>query len=429
MITDYLDGALARRNNLVTMAGKWIDPLSDCIFFLFVYLAFYSVSLLPLVLLILFLLRELLMYTVVRPLYIRNRMDPAAKLPGKLKTVLQIVGSCIVTVIMIGYRIDILSFPTTRIITIPLLSIMVATSLASMYWYVRPLLGPEGGRHRGVDDAGIRPPEGKHPSGGERRNQLYKLILPSVIPLMILYSAYTWVVTVLYHLNMQTYGLYAVLNGVYHGLIVLGSLIVGREFRLEGSEDILSRINLPLFLSFSRICAVPTLVYLFLFVESINPFAFLIPLLAYLFLTDLFDGLLARTLDQTTRIGRILDAAGDYVLIVAIAWVYRIIGFIPIWLFLIVLVRLVVQTVGIVTLYTLRGYSYLELSFLGKASVFSVFTVFGFELLEYLQVPGLGHHIVVMILEIITAAVVVASLIEKLIFLWRSFSKALREIS
>jgi phosphatidylglycerophosphate synthase len=210
--------------------------------------------------------------------------------------------------------------------------------------------------------------------------------------------------------------------------VFLGSLIVGSEFRLESSTGLLRSINLPLFLSFSRICAVPTLVFLFLFINLINPAAFLIPLLTYLFLTDLFDGILARNLGQTTRIGRIIDAAGDYVLILTISCVYRIIDFIPLWLFAIVLVRLVVQAVGIITLYVLRGYSYLKLSFLGKASVFAVFTLFGFELLEYLAVPGLGHSTVLMVLEITTAAIVGASLIEKTILLWRSFGRAFREL-
>jgi phosphatidylglycerophosphate synthase len=133
-------------------------------------------------------------------------------------------------------------------------------------------------------------------------------------------------------------------------------------------------------------------------------------------------------LRQTTRIGRILDPAGDYVLILAISWVFLIINFIPIWLFLVVMIRLLVQAIGIITLYFLRGYSYLKLSFLGKASVFAVFTTYGIELLEHLGVPGLGHPTVVTVLEVLAASIVGISLVEKVISLRRSFERALKEL-
>jgi len=412
MITDYLDGTLARRNNLVTMAGKWIDPISDFSFFFFVYLSFYTSSLMPLILLLLFLLREISMYTAVRPLYTKRRMDPAAKMPGKLKTVFQNAGASIITTLAIGYHLDFLSFSTLRAVSVPLLSLMVAVSLGSMYWYIRPLVGLEAG------DSQTK----------ETRKQLLKLVVYTVLPLLLFYCLYAYVVTVLYDMAIQSYAVYVLFNILYHGLIVLCSLIVTREFRLEKTGETLKRINLPLFLSFARICSVPALVFLFLGIEEINASVVVVPLLGFLFLTDLLDGFLARSLKQTTRIGRILDPAGDYVLILAISWVFLIIDFIPIWLFLVVMVRLLVQAIGIITLYFLRGYSYLKLSFLGKASVFTVFTIYGIELLEYLGMPGLGHPTVILILELLAAGIVGVSLLEKAISLWKSFGKALGEL-
>jgi cardiolipin synthase len=413
MVTDYLDGTLARRNNLVTMAGKWIDPLSDFSFFFFVYLAFYTTSLMPLTLLVLFLLREISMYTAVRPLYIKRRMDPAAKLPGKLKTVIQNTGSSIITTLAIGYHLELLSMSTLRSVSIPLLSLMVTVSLGSMYWYVKPLIRVEG-------DSGL---------SRESRRHLLGIVLYTVLPLLLFYCLYAYGVAAIYHLKLQDYGLYVLFDALYHGLLILCSMIVGKEFRLETTEEPLKRINLPLFLSFARISSVPTLIFLFLAVEQIDVAVVVLPLLGFLFLTDLLDGFLARSLQQTTRIGRILDPAGDYLLILAISWVFLKIDFIPIWLFTIVIVRLVVQAVGISTLYFLRGYSYLKLSFLGKASVFTVFTIYGIELLEYLDVPGFNHPTVVQILEILAAAIVGCSLVEKAISLRRSFRQALRELS
>ena len=114
-------------------------------------------------------------------------------------------------------------------------------------------------------------------------------------------------------------------------------------------------------------------------------------------------------------------------MISSLSFVYVIIDFMPVWLFVIVLGRLAVQGIGSITLYFMRGYSYLKLSFLGKASIFAVFTIYGIELLEYLQVKGIGHPTVVWILEIATAVIVGVSLSEKVFLLRRSFVKAFGE--
>ncbi len=112
LLTDYWDGKLARRHDAVTMLGKWIDPFSDFLFFLAVYAAFYSLRLMPLILLILFLVRELSMYTVIRPLYMVKKLDPAAKLPGKIKMVGQISGSIFIIVCLFFYQVEALPFPS-----------------------------------------------------------------------------------------------------------------------------------------------------------------------------------------------------------------------------------------------------------------------------------------------------------------------------
>ena len=412
MLTDYLDGTLARRNNLVTLAGKWIDPLSDFTFFFFVYLSFYSLSLMPLILFVLFLLREASMYMLVRPLYIKRKMDPAAKTPGKVKTVLQNVGSLIVTLLAAGGQVGALSPSALRAVSASLLSVMVASSLVSMYWYVKPLIHLESmkGENRLI------------------RRQVFRLVFFTVLPLFILNCLYSYLTTVLYGISPPAFYKYVLLSSVFDGLIILGSLAVSKEFRLEATGEILKRVNVPFYLSFIRLTAIPTLVFLFLHIERINAAVALVPFLAFIFLTDLFDGLLARSFELTTRIGRILDAAGDYLLIFAISWVYLFIDFIPLWLFIIVLIRLLLQAVGITILYCLHGYSSLKLSFLGKASIFAVFTVYGIELLAYLQVPGLGHPTVVTILEIAAAGIVGASLLEKALLLRKSFSHAFEEL-
>jgi CDP-diacylglycerol--glycerol-3-phosphate 3-phosphatidyltransferase len=140
LITDYLDGMLARKNNTVTLLGKWIDPFSDFVFFLFVYLSFYRTGIMPLLLFCLFLLRELSMYTLIRPLYMRYRLDPAAKLPGKIKTVFQISGSILLIGLFYLQQLQILSFAVLQTWGRFVLGLLIALSLASLYWYIKPLV-------------------------------------------------------------------------------------------------------------------------------------------------------------------------------------------------------------------------------------------------------------------------------------------------
>jgi len=140
LITDYLDGMLARRNNTVTMLGKWIDPFSDFLFFFFVYLSFYRTGLMPLVLFCLFLLRELSMYTIIRPLYMRHKLDPAAKLPGKIKTVFQISGSILLIGLFFLQQLNLIAFTALATCAHYVLGLLITLSLASLYWYIRPLV-------------------------------------------------------------------------------------------------------------------------------------------------------------------------------------------------------------------------------------------------------------------------------------------------
>jgi CDP-diacylglycerol--glycerol-3-phosphate 3-phosphatidyltransferase len=139
-VTDYLDGRIARRTKSVSLLGKWIDPLSDFAFFLFVYASFYRIGVMPLVLLLLFLAREVIMYGVIRTLYMIRKLDPGAKAAGKAKTVLQILGSLLVLFLLLLAQMELLQGDMVARIVPWILLCLVAVSLASLIWYVLPLV-------------------------------------------------------------------------------------------------------------------------------------------------------------------------------------------------------------------------------------------------------------------------------------------------
>jgi CDP-diacylglycerol--glycerol-3-phosphate 3-phosphatidyltransferase len=94
-ITDWLDGWLARRNNLVSMTGKFLDPLADKLLVLAVFCTLLAQERLALWFVIVALSRELGV-TSLRALAAGEGMIIAAEAGGKWKTVFQLVGLILV---------------------------------------------------------------------------------------------------------------------------------------------------------------------------------------------------------------------------------------------------------------------------------------------------------------------------------------------
>ena len=95
--TDFLDGKIARKNNLITTFGKFADPIADKLLVnsLFIILSFKHI--IPVIPVVLMLARD----TVVdgcRMIAASNGVVVAAGILGKLKTVLQMITICLVLI-------------------------------------------------------------------------------------------------------------------------------------------------------------------------------------------------------------------------------------------------------------------------------------------------------------------------------------------
>lgn len=88
--TDYLDGYLARRDNLITNFGKFLDPLADKVLVFSILLAMVELSLCGSITIIIMLTREFFV-TSIRLVCSAGGKVIAANIWGKLKTVTQIV--------------------------------------------------------------------------------------------------------------------------------------------------------------------------------------------------------------------------------------------------------------------------------------------------------------------------------------------------
>ncbi len=130
--TDFLDGNIARKNNLVTTFGKFADPIADKLLVNVTLMIMVTKGMIPVVPVILMLARD----TIVdgcRMIAAQNGVVVAAGILGKLKTVLQMI--CIILVLLNNLPFELFYIPVSDII----LWFATIISLASGYSYFMQL--------------------------------------------------------------------------------------------------------------------------------------------------------------------------------------------------------------------------------------------------------------------------------------------------
>lgn len=100
-LTDFLDGFIARKKNLITNLGKFLDPLADKILITAAYLCFLELKLINVFVVFLIFTREFLVF-LIRLVASKNNKVLAANFLGKAKTVTQIVASILTLLYIIN---------------------------------------------------------------------------------------------------------------------------------------------------------------------------------------------------------------------------------------------------------------------------------------------------------------------------------------
>lgn len=137
----------------------------------------------------------------------------------------------------------------------------------------------------------------------------------------------------------------------------------------ENSQQVSSRIfTIPNILSFVRLALVP--VFLVLVIMGEDVLALIVLVISSI--TDFLDGVLARRLNQVSRLGQLLDPAADRLFIFATLIGLAVRGIVPWWLVTIIVGRDVLLLVlGIVL--ANYGYGPLPVHHLGKIATFCLF--------------------------------------------------------
>jgi cardiolipin synthase len=136
-------------------------------------------------------------------------------------------------------------------------------------------------------------------------------------------------------------------------------------------------LTVPNLVSIVRLAGVPLFLWLVLGPEA-DVWALAVLMLSGF--TDWLDGYLARRLDQTSKLGQVLDPVADrlYILAVVIGLAWR--DIIPWWLAVLLPARDLLLWVLVPFLRT-RGYHALPVHFLGKAATFNLLYAFPLLLL------------------------------------------------
>lgn len=151
---------------------------------------------------------------------------------------------------------------------------------------------------------------------------------------------------------------------------------------VAAGQEVSSRIlTIPNTISLLRLALVP--VFAVLIVEGHDGWA--LTVLAIAGASDWLDGVLARRLNQVTKLGQVLDPAADrlfiFVTLLALAWR----DVVPLWVVIVIVLR-DVTLLFLLPVLTRHGYGPLPVSFVGKAATFAL--LYAFPLLLLAEAPG-----------------------------------------
>ncbi len=131
-LTDLLDGKIARKYNLITNFGKFMDPLADKLLVCSALICFVATAQVPAWVVIVIISREFIV-SGFRLIASDKGVVLAAGMSGKIKTVLQMI----MTIVVIA---DIPGFELIEQLLIYASLIMTVVSLADYLWHNKDVL-------------------------------------------------------------------------------------------------------------------------------------------------------------------------------------------------------------------------------------------------------------------------------------------------
>ena len=147
----------------------------------------------------------------------------------------------------------------------------------------------------------------------------------------------------------------------------------------KGNTSVFAVFTIPNLLTILRGCGIPLFLWA-LFTEDGARDLLAIGILAIAGFTDYLDGRLARALNQSSRLGELLDPLVDRLYIAAVLIGLAIRGVIPLWILALLIARDLILATTLPGLYRI-GKGPLPVTFLGKAATLNLLYAFPLLLL------------------------------------------------
>lgn len=130
-LTDMLDGKIARKHNLITNFGKFMDPIADKLLTHTAFIMLCAMGRLNVVACIIFIAREFVV-SGLRLCAVEQGHVIAAGMSGKIKTVLQMILALLLTVMSGNLLTDLVTLAA---------AVMTLYSMGEYVWQNRAVLG------------------------------------------------------------------------------------------------------------------------------------------------------------------------------------------------------------------------------------------------------------------------------------------------
>lgn len=140
-ISDYFDGYIARKYNLTTEFGAFVDPLSDKLLTGTAFISFYFIKALyiPLWMIVIIIFREILV-TVFRIIALKKNRPMKTEFAGKLKTAFQMFTINVILIYLIIYYYILKNIEYSLSIQTNIWSTIINGKLAGLVFYLPAIL-------------------------------------------------------------------------------------------------------------------------------------------------------------------------------------------------------------------------------------------------------------------------------------------------
>jgi phosphatidylglycerophosphate synthase len=215
---------------------------------------------------------------------------------------------------------------------------------------------------------------------------------------------------------------YLAVTVAYNGVLLALLFFFKQSFVKEPSGVRLEKVNLANVVTLYRLTSMPTLLFLVLAAKEYRIRLPLLCLVVLVFATDFVDGYISRKAREVTKVGKMMDSASDYALLIVLTIVFYYFKLVQPWFFLLVTARLGLQVIFVFILIFVNKRIEPKTTFMGKVAVASIMVLYAVEVIRLIF--GIGRIELVAVLEWATAAIVLLSMVDKAVAFAREFPRS-----